>query len=214
MLPVVIYNGGRRWTAPTDVTDLIAPVPKALLGYRPRHPYLLVEIQAEDPAGLPRDNVLAIVARFGQAQSAKALEELVHSLPDWLARIDDPGLAESFADWIRHLVAEPHDKSDNEVERQPTKEGVAELTTLFDRVQQWRKERDQEWLQKGIERGRTEGQRALARRLARDRFGPRAPQELSRVLDERLEVVEVPGIVKWIFACETAEEFLKRMREA
>ena len=36
VLPVVIYNGGRRWTVPTDVADLIAPVPKALLGYRPR----------------------------------------------------------------------------------------------------------------------------------------------------------------------------------
>ena len=214
VLPVVIYNGGRRWTAATDVADLIAPVPKALLGYRPRHPYLLVEIQAEDPARLPPDNVLAMIARFEQAQSAKALEELVDSLPDWLARIDEPGLAESFADWIRHLVAEPIDKSGNEMQRQPTKEGVAELTTLFDRVQQWSKERDQEWLQKGIERGRTEGELALARRLAGDRFGPRAAQELSRVLDERPEAAEVPGIVKLIFACETAEEFLKRVREA
>ena len=34
VLPVVIYNGGRRWTAPTDVADLIAPVPKALLRTR------------------------------------------------------------------------------------------------------------------------------------------------------------------------------------
>ena len=50
MLPVVIYNGGRRWTPPTDVADLIAPVRMALLGHRPRHPYLLVENQAEDPA--------------------------------------------------------------------------------------------------------------------------------------------------------------------
>ena len=214
VLPVVIYNGGRRWAAPIDFADLIAPVPQALLGCRPRHPYLLVEIQAEDPAGLPPDNVLAMIASFEQAPSAKALEELVDSLPLWFARIDEPRLAESFPDWIRHLMAEPRDKSDNEVQRQPTKEGVAELTTLFDRVQQWSKERDQEWLQKGIERGRTEGERALVRRLAGDRFGPRAAQELSRILDERPEAAEVPGIVKLIFACETAEEFLKRVREA
>ena len=155
-------------------------MPKALLGHRPRHPYLLVEIQAKDPAGLPPDNVLA----------------------------------ESFADWIAYLVAEPDHKSGKETQRQPTKEGVAEVTTLFDRVQQWGRERDQEWLQKGIEKGRTEGERALARRLARDRFGPRAAQELSRVLDELPAAAEVPGIVKLIFACETAEEFLKRVREA
>ena len=32
VLPVVIYNGGRRWTAATDVGDLLAQVPRELLG--------------------------------------------------------------------------------------------------------------------------------------------------------------------------------------
>ena len=50
------------------------------------------------------------------------------------------------ADWITHLVAEPYDKSGEETQRQPRKEGVAELTTLFERVQQWREERDLECL--------------------------------------------------------------------
>ena len=230
VLPVVVYNGDRRWTAPTDVGDLLAPMPKELLGYRPCHRYLLVEIQAEDPAGLPPDNVLAMIARFEQAPSAQALEELVGSLPDWFTQIDEPGLAESFVDWIAYLVAEPYHKSGTKTQRQPTKERVAELTTLFDRVQQWGKERDQEWLQKGIEqgvergieqgikkgieRGRAEGERDLARRLARDRFGARAARELSRALDELPEAAEVPDIVKLIFECETAGELLKRVREA
>ena len=84
------------------------------------------------------------------------------------------------------------------------------MTTLIERARQWGKERDQEWL----ERGRTEGERELARRLARDRFGPGAAQELSRVLDESLGAAEVPDIVKLIFECETSEEFLRRVREA
>lgn len=37
VLPVVIYNGGQRWTAATDIGDLLAPVPDELLGYLPRH---------------------------------------------------------------------------------------------------------------------------------------------------------------------------------
>ena len=40
--------------------DLFGPVPGELLGYRPRHRYLLIEIQSEDPASLPPDNVLAM----------------------------------------------------------------------------------------------------------------------------------------------------------
>ena len=49
VLPVVVYNGGRPWTAPTDIGSLLAPVPTELLGYRPRLRYLLVEIQTKDP---------------------------------------------------------------------------------------------------------------------------------------------------------------------
>ncbi|MYG81040.1 MAG: hypothetical protein F4187_04390 [Gemmatimonadetes bacterium] len=98
----------------------------------------------------------------------------------------------------------------------------ARMTTLIERARQLGEERDQEWLQKGmrkgmrkgLERGRTEGERELALRLARDRFGPRAAQELSHVLDEVPKTAEVPGIVKLIFECETAEEFLRRVREA
>ena len=55
LLPVVIYNGEHRWTAPTDVGDLLTPAPDELHGYLPRHRYLLIEIQAEDPAALPRE---------------------------------------------------------------------------------------------------------------------------------------------------------------
>ena len=38
VLPVVIYNGERRWTAETDIGDLIGPVPGEPLGYRPPPP--------------------------------------------------------------------------------------------------------------------------------------------------------------------------------
>ena len=40
------------------------------LGYQPRLRYLLIEIRAQDPASLPLDNVLAVIARFEQAPTA------------------------------------------------------------------------------------------------------------------------------------------------
>ena len=234
LLPVVIYNGESRWTAPTDVGGLLAPAPDELLGNLPRHRYLLIEIQAEDPATLPHDNVLSMIARFEQAPTAAALEELVHSLPDWLTRIRLPEFEEPFMAWVRHVLTQRHSERGRELRRKLRGEEEARMTTLIERARQWGKERDQEWLQKGIqrgiqkgvqkgieegiekgiERGRTEGERLLARRLARDRFGPAAAQELSRVLEEFPEAAEVPDIVKLIFECETAEEFLRRVREA
>ena len=230
LLPVVIYNGEHRWTAPTDVGDLLAPAPDELLGYLPRHRYLLIEIQAEDPVALSPDNVLSMIARFEQAASAAALEELVRSLPEWLTRIRLPEFEEPFMAWATRVLTLRHGDRGRDLQRKLRMEEEARMTTLIERARQWGKERDQEWLQKGmrkgmrkgmqqgiekgIERGRTEGERELARRLARDRFGPGAAQELSRVLDESPGAAEVPGIVKLIFECETAEEFLRRVREA
>ena len=194
-----------------------------------RHRYLLIEIQATDPAALPPDNVLAMIAKFEQAPTAEALEELIGSLPDWLERIEAPGLAESFADWITHLVAEPYDKSGKEMQRQPRKEGVAELTTLFERVQQWRAERDQEWLQKGVEQGvetgiergieqgiesgRVQGERELVHRLVTRRFGPGTAERVLPLLDQLSDPVRIAAIADAVIECETAEEFLKRVRE-
>ena len=53
VLPVVVYKGERRWNAPTDIRDLLAPVPEQMLGAQPRHPYLLMELQTLDPSTLP-----------------------------------------------------------------------------------------------------------------------------------------------------------------
>ena len=218
LLPVVIYNGEHRWTAPTDIGGLLAPAPDELLGYLPRLRYLLIEIQAEDPAALSPDNVLSMIARFEQAATAAALEELVRSLPDWLTRIRLPEFEEPFMAWATRVLTQRHRDRGKELQRKLRMEEEARMTTLIERARQWGEERDQEWMEKGmekgIERGRTEGERELARRLARDRFGPGAAQELSRVLNEVPKTAEVPAIVKLIFECETAEEFLRRVREA
>ena len=55
ILPIVIYNGKRRWHAATDVRQMFAPLPEDFLGYLPRHPYLLIELQALDPSLLPHE---------------------------------------------------------------------------------------------------------------------------------------------------------------
>src|SRR5690606_20347039 len=43
VLPIVLYNGNPRWSAPTDIADLIVPVPGGLETYRPRLRYFLLD---------------------------------------------------------------------------------------------------------------------------------------------------------------------------
>ena len=41
ILPIVLYNGSQRWTAATDVSDLIPPVPGLVEQFKPRVKYLV-----------------------------------------------------------------------------------------------------------------------------------------------------------------------------
>jgi len=57
------------------------------------------------------------------------------------------------------------------VELQIRTEEDRKMTTLIDRARKWGEERDQQWLEKGIEQGKEQGERDLAGRLVADRFG-------------------------------------------
>lgn len=71
VIPVVIYNGERRWTAAIGTRDLFAPVPEELVGYLPQHRYFLLDLRALEPSRLPPENVVSLVAMLEQARSVR-----------------------------------------------------------------------------------------------------------------------------------------------
>lgn len=217
ILPVVVYNGERHWSAPTDIRDLFAPVPGELLGYLPGHRYLVVDVQALDPSVLRPDNVLAMIAKFEQAGSPEDLEQLVAPLADLLDRAGEPKLVESFRAWITLVVAQRFGSAGRDLELHIATEEEREMTTLIERARKWGEERDQKWLEKGIEQGRVEGlerERALVRRLAVRRFGPTIAESLAPRLDELSDSDRIAAVADAVIESETAEEFLARVREA
>ena len=217
VLPVVIYNGERRWNAPTDIRDLLASVPEALLGYLPRHRYLLVEVQVLDPSLLPPDNVLAMIAKFEQAQSPEEVDELVALLADWLERVGEPNLVERFRAWITLVVAQRFGSAGLELELKLRKEEEGKMTTLIERSRKWGEELNRQWLEKGItqgiERGRVEGERELVQRLAVRRFGQDSAEQLVPVLEAISDPERIAAVADAVLECETAEEFMARATE-
>ena len=216
VLPVVIYNGERRWTAPTDIGDLLSPVPEELLGYRPRLRYLLIEIRAQDPASLPPENVLAMIARFEQAPTAEALEELAGSLANWREAIGEPELVEAFVAWIMQVLAQRFGPAGRELQRKLRNEEEGTMSTLMERARKWGEERDQLWLQKGIERERQasiQRERELVTRMVTRRFGPGTAEKLQPMLERINDPEDIVAIADAVIECESAEEFLRRVRE-
>ena len=220
VLPIVIYNGKPRWTAATDVGDLVGPVPEELLGYRPRLRYLLIEIRSLDLATLPPDNVLAMIAKFEQAPTAEALEELAGSLADRPEAIEAPELAGAFAAWIMHVLTQRFGTAGRELQRRLMTEKGGTMSTLIERARKWGEERDQLWLQKGIERGikrerqaSIQRERELVHRQASRRFGPGTAERLMPVLERISDPEGIALVADAVVECETAEEFLERVRE-
>lgn len=100
MLPIVLYNGRRRWSAATDVFDLIPPVPGLVGQYTPRLRYLLVDENSYTDSELASlKNLVAAVFRIEHPASPEAIGVLLGLLEEWL--VDRPDLRRMFAFWIR-----------------------------------------------------------------------------------------------------------------
>ena len=221
ILPLVIYNGHRRWNAPTEVRDQFAPVPRELVGYLPRHRYLLLDLKALDPLLLPVENVVSLVTMLEHAGSQAQLEELGASLADWLRRIGETELLDSFEAWITQVLEErtgPRGRPDLNI---GTEEESGMSSVLAERVRKWGDELNQQWLEKGIRQGRREGIRQgrregvrLILRLAARRFGPPVADRLAPLLNELSDPGRIAAVADAVIECETAEDLLARAEKA
>lgn len=209
VLPVVVYNGGPRWTAATDVRDLFAQAPEEVLGYLPQHRYVLIDVQGLDPSRLPPDNALSMIARLERTGSPEEVEALLAPLADWLERVGDPELVEHFGAWIDLVLARRWGTGRTELDLRPrNKEG--RVTTLMERSGKWGEQFRREWIAKGIE----QGERELVLRMTARRFGSEAADDLAPLLARISDSDEFAAIAAQVFACETAEELVERARGA
>ena len=99
VLPIVLYNGHRPWKAPTNIADLIPPLPEPMNGYVPRAKYLLIDENAYIEHPLPSvRNLVAALFRLERPRSPTDFTDLIGLLADWLK--DQPDLARAFSIWI------------------------------------------------------------------------------------------------------------------
>jgi Putative transposase, YhgA-like/Domain of unknown function (DUF4351) len=100
VLPIVLYNGSKRWTAATDIFDLIPLVPGLVEQFKPKLKYLLIDENAYTESELSSTrNLVAAVFRLEHPSNPESIIELIGLLTEWLA--DKPDLGRMFASWIR-----------------------------------------------------------------------------------------------------------------
>ena len=79
VLPVVLYNGRRPWTASVEMTDLVAVGSDLLAPYQPSQRYYLLDGARVADADLPADNLVSALIGLEKSRDAARLREALRA---------------------------------------------------------------------------------------------------------------------------------------
>lgn len=196
ILPIVLYNGSSRWSAVTDVFDLIPPVPGLVEQFKPSLKYLLIDENAYSDNELASlRNLVAAVFRIEHPATPASISELLGLLNGWL--IDRPDLRRMLAIWVRAtLMRKPEYRI-----LLPQVDDLQELNIMLaERLEEWAHDYEakgmqqgmQQGIRQGMQQGRHQGESLALQRLLAKRFG-----QLPSNMATRLAAASVEEIETW-----------------
>ena len=207
VLPVVIYNGRRPWTAPADVAELIAPGRGASLArYQPSQRYFLLDEGRVGGADLPSDNLVSALIALETNRDRARVPALLGALIDLLRKHDDEELTAAFTEWVEQVLV-PRRLRGSVSGPLPRLEEVR--TMLAETVQEW----TAEWVEQGREQGREQGQRDLLCRQAARKFDAAAADRLAAKLEGVEDADRLVQVGDWIIECETPDALFARFED-
>ena len=190
ILPIVLYNGSQRWSAATDIAELIPAVPGLVSEFKPSLKYLLIDENAYSTSELSSlRNLVAAVFRFEQAQSPTSIEDIINLLIEWLA--DRPDLKRMFALWIRATLM----RKPNYSILLPQIDDLQEIKVMLaDRLEEWAHgymaEGELKGKLEGLQEGKQQGEMLALQRLLAKRFGVIPVETVALLSHASLEDIE------------------------
>ena len=235
VLPVVIYNGRTRWSAPEEVAGTIAEVGAGLAPFQPRQRYLLLDQHAMRVESLPPGNVVSAQIELEQG-AVPGMAPVLRDLGRLLSGAEHASLRRAFASWTRETVARSrvavaHPRLVGALE---ALEGEGDLdamgSLLAERIDEYVETRSlkrgleqglerglERGLEQGLERGLTQGleqERALLSRQAARKFDARTASRLAALLDGIADPERLAEIGEQVIDCATGAELLARAERA
>ena len=205
VLPVVLYNGRRRWTAPAEAADLVAVGDEALAPYQRSPRYCILDVGRMPEADLPADNLVSALVGLEKARGTPGLDAALGLLIELLGAAGDEHLARAFMAWFRRRVREagplPPGGGDALAQLKETR------TMLEETVREWTRD----WLAQGRAQGIAQGRALLCRQAAR-KFDAAAGEALAAALAGVADPERLGRVGDWIIECSTASELLARVR--
>ncbi len=182
VLPIVLYNGEKPWTAPLALADLIQPVEGLA---RPSFEYVVLDASHYPAEELrPVTDVVSGVFLMEQVDSLSELEVILNEIE---ALVNDRELEEDIALLVSSVVG----KLALQGEKTPRLRTLQEVRNMLEeRVARWPKQ----WRQEGRQEGRRLGKAELLKEQAGHRFG-----KLPEWAVERFDRADVDTLDRWSF---------------
>ena len=213
VLPVVLYNGEPKWSAATEMRDLIGDVGPILSPYQPSQRHILLDEQ-HTPADDGRLRRLTrAVLLLEQSRSPEQLARVAGLLKDWLGSSGREELKRVFAAWL-WVLSERLRRGDDEPSATPPELTLEDMKmTLEERVISWREPVLRQGIEQGIEQGREQvldAERGLLRRQAEVRFGAETAERLFGILRRESDLAQLAAIGEAIVRCDTGTDLLRQ----
>lgn len=203
VLPLVIYNGERGWTAATEVSELIDLPPEvldAVSEYLPRQRYMLDDLSKATPKSIRARKHLTATARLTLAalqflrvrcsHPGQVLEEL-WPLVEEVRRLGPPDDFWVFIRYTHQMVPqEHHEEVWRYMQGHLTEAEYEQFVSIEDGLRL-----------EGRSEGRLEGRRQVLRKQLTIRFGTELPDDVV----ERLEQASEEDLDRWTESVLTAD---------
>ena len=191
VLPIVLYNGDRRWTAETEVFDLIENIPGSLAKYSPRLKYLLIDEGACEHAELESvKNLVSVLFQLEKAPSREIGRKLMIRFIKWVK--DNKELQRAFFVFINRIYFKGRVDVDKLYEdAKDANEVAAMLEKNVDRwIEEWKAEGRAEGEAKGEARERARGEAKLREAAKRMLAAGMSASQVSELLELSEEEVQ------------------------
>ncbi|NWO04538.1 MAG: Rpn family recombination-promoting nuclease/putative transposase, partial [Alteromonadaceae bacterium] len=167
VLPIVLYNGDKKWSAARNVESLIETIPGGLEQYRPQLHYLLLDegaiVHSADWPGEAR-NLVAGLFRLEHNCDEQDMLDVLGRLVEWLKVPEQTALRRAFVVWIRRVLL-PNQAPGMEL---PEFNNLHDLHEVHDMLSERIKKWPDRWLEEGRQEGKEEGELEARREIARN----------------------------------------------
>ena len=208
VLPVVLYNGGSRWTAATNVAELVTRIPGGLSRYLPALNYLLISEREYSAGELESlNNLVAALFRLENSHTPSEMLDVLKNLIEWLSGPEKDSLRRAFTVWFSRVLFPSNFEDPSDY---PDVHELDEVKIMLaERVKQWKKEFFEQGMEQGMQQGMQQGvQQGVQQGMIRD-----AREMLTEALAERFGVL-TPELLDQINAIQDRDLFKNLLRKA